>query len=61
VADLIIFFEGKEADQFGRWWQDMSPLKRADMLQKSKGLLHMDSLLMTMMDQAGKAGESVRP
>ena len=59
VADLIIFFEGKEANQFGHWWQNLSPLKRAGMLEKAKDLLHMDSLLMSFLDQAGKEGETV--
>jgi len=58
VADVILFFESPEVDHFGRWWQELEPASRVEMLSKARDLLWTDNLLMSMIDQASKSGES---
>eukprot|EP00959_Pyramimonas_sp_CCMP1952_P116477 2434425-Pyramimonas_sp.AAC.1 len=39
VADLTLFFQGKESAQFGKWWHDMEASERRKMIVKARNLL----------------------
>ena len=39
LADLTIFFQGKESDQFGKWWHEMKATERRNMIVKARNLL----------------------
>jgi hypothetical protein len=57
LLDITTFFEGPESDQFGKWWTDLTPDKRLEMMKKARELILTDSVVMMMLNQAEKTGK----
>jgi hypothetical protein len=57
LLDITTFFEGPESDRFGKWWTDLTPDKRLEMMKKARELILTDSVVMMMLNQAEKTGK----